>query len=1385
MSCVSRAVLAVFTVAVLATSGATSACAAPLTTLAGSPRTNVSLDGSALTPALGPARSRIAQKTPDPISHAVEHATLDKTKRDAPALGVAYVPEGTSGPIADPGTSPGAPAALASAGPFGVQSSATYQLSGTLYARDGGFPTGIEVSVCQWNTTICSVTHSATDGTFAVAVSGAYDYRVAFHDPAGNYPDGYYGGWFDYLYPAQIHPSSDISLGTIVLPFNIHLSGTVTNAEGDPLSGIQVAATDLVYGVVRTAVTDSHGNYSITAFAEKSSDQVRFDDPAGHYSAGWYSSTGFSYYQGQLLSTFSDSDIDGLDVILPEARHLSGRVSTPGAMDPLTLDVVAYEAGGHSVTTTTAPDGTFSMIVPQGNYTVEFHGGNVYQTGWYTDAGFVAAQIGASHVIVAGSDVHLAGITLPMLGSHIAGWVTNSAGTGLYNLEVNLFRDGKLYATTSTSRSGNYSIGVEAGVYRIEFVDSTLTYASGWFGPGGFTVDASSASRVLVTDDGSRATPENIVLPNMHRVSGKVSHGTGGVSGIFIEGWVNGVFYSEASTKSDGTYWIPVPPGDCELWFYDFAGRYVGGWYRGSGQAPTLDWAQAAHISVTSRDVAGVNPNLATARHLRGIVSGAGGRSLPDVTVEVYVNGSASSFGVSDGTGSFSIPVSAGTYKVYEDGSTDSASPSGWRSGSTVTADPTAASLTAVGASDVTANITVPSGTRVGGTVRNAGSVGLPGIEVELYAASNLYTDTHTAANGTYDAVVLPGTYRVGFYDDSWTYLSGWYSTEGLVAAFGAATPINATTSDAGRVDAVMLLPSSPNPPVDVSASPYNQSAVVAWALPFFDGGSDISGYTVTSSPEGKTCTATTGALSCTVTGLTNGTPYTFTVTATNGIGTSEPSDASDPVTPIAVPDAPVVTAVGFNHSVVVSWSAPADNGSDISGYTATASPGGAHCTTTTELTCPIGGLTNGTAYTISVTATNGNGTGPGGTTSITPRVGNSFVPLTPNRILNTHTGLGWSSALAPYTAVTFTVINQNAGDPTRNVPANAVAVTGVLSVSNSTALGYLALTPTPVDRPSTSTLNFPKGDARATGVTVPLSPTGTLSVTYAATTGTADASFDLTGYFLAGTSGSTYFALTPNRILDSRNTNGAMLGGLTAGTHMSFQVTGRVAGDSTQNVPANAVAVTGTLTVTGQTAPGFLTVGPDALDAPTTASLFFPKGDNRATGLTVKLGSGGKLNVTYTSATAGAKTQVIFDVNGYFLGGESGAMYVPVTPNRLVDTRSKLGLSAAIKAYKAATFQVTGRVPADATKNVPTGAVAVTGSLTVTGQTALGYLALTKTPINNPTTSTLNFPKGDNRATGVTVPLGPGGKLSVTYGASPSTMSTAVIFDVSGYFVN
>jgi hypothetical protein len=249
-----------------------------------------------------------------------------------------------------------------------------------------------------------------------------------------------------------------------------------------------------------------------------------------------------------------------------------------------------------------------------------------------------------------------------------------------------------------------------------------------------------------------------------------------------------------------------------------------------------------------------------------------------------------------------------------------------------------------------------------------------------------------------------------------------------------------------------------------------------------------------------------------------------------------------------------------------------------------------------------------------------------------------------------------------------------------------------------------------------------------------------------------------------------TYVPLNPSRILDSRSGNG-LSGPFSTHVARTFQVTGR------GGVPSNATAVTGNLTVTAQTSRGYLFIGPNPSNDPTSSTLNFPVADDRANGVTVALGAGGTLSVTFVAPSAGPIAHVIFDVTGYFTTDTSGATYVPLNPSRILDTRSGTGLSGPFGSHAARTFGVTGR------GGVPSNAIAVTGNLTVTGQTSNGYLFIGPAATDNPTSSTLNFPVGDDRANGVTVALG-GGNLSVTFVAPAPGPIAHVIFDVTGYFV-
>ena len=392
--------------------------------------------------------------------------------------------------------------------------------------------------------------------------------------------------------------------------------------------------------------------------------------------------------------------------------------------------------------------------------------------------------------------------------------------------------------------------------------------------------------------------------------------------------------------------------------------------------------------------------------------------------------------------------------------------------------------------------------------------------------------------------------------------------------------------------------------------------------------------------------------------------------------------------------------------------------------------------------------------------------------TTITPLrpAGTTYVPVTPVRVLDTRPGgIGLSGKFTAKVARTWQVTGVG------GIPAGAVAVTGNVTVTQQEAVGFVAVTPTATNSPPSSTINIPLNDNRANNLTVPLSSTGTLSATYGAATGKkTHLIFDVTGYFLADDTGATFSPLAPVRVLDTRGPTPIGLSGTFAN---NVPRTLTIAG--TNGVPLSATAITGNLTVTQQSAGGYLAITKDPTADPATSTLNFPVSDNRANGVFAPLDGSGALSIVY-KATAGAHTHVILDVTGYFEPGTAGLRFVPLNPGRIMDTRP-----GAVLSLKTGVFHAGAARALDVAGHwgVPVGAQAFTGNLTVTAQTGVGYIAVSPAaPPPVPGTSTLNFPLGDNRANGLVSPLNGAGQTWLVYiGATGKT--TQLILDLSGYF--
>ena len=266
--------------------------------------------------------------------------------------------------------------------------------------------------------------------------------------------------------------------------------------------------------------------------------------------------------------------------------------------------------------------------------------------------------------------------------------------------------------------------------------------------------------------------------------------------------------------------------------------------------------------------------------------------------------------------------------------------------------------------------------------------------------ASGTYSYTDSVPSTTTSTTVTPATtqanatIQVRVNSGTWSSVASW-SASGSLALNTGSNPIDVkVTAQDGTTTLTYTITVTRGPvaPTGVTAAPGNASASVSWTA---SGGA--TSYTVTSSPGSLTCTA--GSSPCTVSGLTNGTAYTFTVTATNVGGTSSASTASSAVTPVTVSGAPTsVSVVAGNGSASVSWTAPASiGGSVITGYTVTSSPGSLTCTAGSS-PCTVSGLTNGTAYTFTVTATNGvgNSVASAASTSVTTSAPKVSVPVLP-----------------------------------------------------------------------------------------------------------------------------------------------------------------------------------------------------------------------------------------------------------------------------------------------------------------------------------------------------------------------------------------------------
>jgi len=246
---------------------------------------------------------------------------------------------------------------------------------------------------------------------------------------------------------------------------------------------------------------------------------------------------------------------------------------------------------------------------------------------------------------------------------------------------------------------------------------------------------------------------------------------------------------------------------------------------------------------------------------------------------------------------------------------------------------------------------------------------------------------------------------------------------------------------------------------------------------------------------------------------------------------------------------------------------------------------------------------------------------------------------------------------------------------------------------------------------------------------------------------------------------GSSFHAIAPVRLLDSRGATGGWNGPLAAGSPRTLRVAGGATG-----LPGGVDAVVLNVTVTGGSADSFLTVYPAGAAAPITSNLNFAADQTIPNLVTVKVGPDDEV----AFANAAGATDVVVDIVGTY-GASPDDRYTAVPPARLLDSRTPTGgwqaplLAGAPRALPIAA----------ASGPVPSTADAVVLNVTVTESDANSFLTVFPTGGSVPTASNLNFALGQTTANLVTVKLGAGGAVSF----ATAVGAVHVVADIVGYF--
>jgi predicted RNA-binding protein with TRAM domain len=404
------------------------------------------------------------------------------------------------------------------------------------------------------------------------------------------------------------------------------------------------------------------------------------------------------------------------------------------------------------------------------------------------------------------------------------------------------------------------------------------------------------------------------------------------------------------------------------------------------------------------------------------------------------------------------------------------------------------------------------------------------------------------------------GTWQTASSTTSPLTISGVTNGTSYTVALRAVSDAGVGTASGTLSATPFTYPDAPSP-VSIVATGQNGSILVSWAAPASNG-SAITGYTAaaftaaTAGTQARTC-STSGALTCTLSGLSNGTTYYVSLQALNAAGLSARSAPRIASTPFSLPGAvTAVTGVRGDGQVNLSWTAGSSGTGAITDYTLWYSSGGGYTQfadgTSAATTATVTGLTNGTAYTFQVYAVNAYGTGP-----VSP-ASSAVTPAAPGTVPTASAPVRTAAGYA------FDITNYST-----SYSYGVAATSGSASVDSS---GHVTVTGLTAGSSSTTTVTATRFGFTTTSVSVSEAAlnAGT-TVTFSPAVSTAAGfTFDIAGY-----SSSVAYDLQASSGSASADSGGHVtVTGLAAGTSSTITVTASRIGYTTMSasIPGSAL---------------------------------------------------------------------------------------------------------------------------------------------------------------------------------------------------------------------